>query len=446
MLDKLGTSLQRPKNILILTISTTPFFILENLEGYLAYLIVAFSISPIGLITYLVIFGGFLVLQFAGIVFVNENARLLKSKSVVIEHLKKTIFVAQFALTINLILILVQIFFLGKYSLISLYFPTFVGLVSACILFFTFGFEFLKWRRNIRQSLGVLLFAFSFLLLGMVQFIDLPYLYFTMLHLPVIITPSTEIVPPLDIQDKFLVFLIDNSVYVDYSAFALMMFGTGLLLWQYSRKLNKAALGLLIGIPLIGYFGADIEAFHISQLSAFTEGPYFLVFLSLTGIFSWLSHSFAFLYVARKVPQGSIKIFLNMTAIGFIFFSLSYTVDVSAGSYPPYSANSFSLFPISVLMVLFGIYGSALSLSQDIILRKHVKLLARGDQSLLSSIGTAHMENEVVRSVGNLKTLVDDEESKLKDRSGLETPMEDDEIKDYVAEIIAEFKNKRKNA
>jgi hypothetical protein len=97
-------------------------------------------------------------------------------------------------------------------------------------------------------------------------------------------------------------------------------------------------------------------------------------------------------------------------------------------------------------MVLFGIYGSALSLSQDIILRKHVKLLARGDQSLLSSIGTAHMENEVVRSIGNLKTLVDDEESKLKDRSGLETPMEDDEIKDYVAEIIAEFKNKRKNA
>jgi hypothetical protein len=318
-----------------------------------------------------------------------------------------------------------------------------VGLISACILFFTFGFEFLKWRRNIRQSLGVLLFAFSFLLLGTVQFIDLPYLYLTMLHLPVVITPTSEIVPPIDIQDKFLVFLIDNSVYVDYSAFALMMFGTGLLLWQYSRRLNKVALALLISLPLIGYFGADIEAFHISQLSAFTEGPNFLVFLSLTGIFSWLSHSFAFFYVARKVPQGSIKIFLNMTAIGFIFFSLSYTIDVSQGTYPPYAANSFSLFPISVFMVLFGIYGSALSLSQDIILRKHVKLLARGDQSLLSSIGTAHMENEVVRSVANLKALVDDEESNLKELSGLDTPMNNEEIRDYVGEIISEFRNKR---
>ena len=46
-------------------------------------------------------------------------------------------------------------------------------------------------------------------------------------------------------------------------------------------------------------------------------------------------------------------------------------------------------------MVLFGIYGSGLSLSQDIILRKHIKSFARGDQDLLSSIGTAHMQNEV---------------------------------------------------
>jgi hypothetical protein len=429
--------------MLIITIITMPVFFLENLEAYLAYSIVAFSISPLGLLTYLVIFSGFLILQFFGIVFINENGKLLKSKSIIIEGLKKTVFVAQLALTANLILILVQIFFLGKYSLISLYFPTFVGLISACILFFTFGFEFLKWRRNIRQSLGVLLFAFSFLLLGTVQFIDLPYLYLTMLHLPVVITPTSEIVPPIDIQDKFLVFLIDNSVYVDYSAFALMMFGTGLLLWQYSRRLNKVALALLISLPLIGYFGADIEAFHISQLSAFTEGPNFLVFLSLTGIFSWLSHSFAFFYVARKVPQGSIKIFLNMTAIGFIFFSLSYPIDVSQGTYPPYAANSFSLFPISVFMVLFGIYGSALSLSQDIILRKHVKLLARGDQSLLSSIGTAHMENEVVRSVANLKALVDNEESNLKKLSGLDTPMNNEEVRDYVGEIISEFRNKR---
>ncbi len=143
-------------------------------------------------------------------------------------------------------------------------------------------------------------------------------------------------------------------------------------------------------------------------------------------------------------PAGSIKIFLNMTAIGFILFSLSYTIDASVGSYPPYAANSFSLFPISVFMVLFGVYGAGLSLSQDIVLRKRIQSLARGDQNLLSSIGTAQMENEVTRVVGNLKTIVDYEETKLKQSSGLHTPMEKDEIESYLGQVIIEIKKSHK--
>ena len=69
-------------------------------------------------------------------------------------------------------------------------------------------------------------------------------------------------------------------------------------------------------------------------------------------------------------------------------------------------------------MVLFGIYGAGLSLSQDIVLRKRIQSLARGDQNLLSSIGTAQMENEVTRVVGNLKTIVDYEETKAKAKFG----------------------------
>ena len=203
-------------------------------------------------------------------------------------------------------------FVLGKYSLASLYFPTIVGLSIVCVLFFTFGFQFLKWRRDIKQSLGILLFAFSFLLLGVVQLIDLPYLSLTMSQNPKIVTPTSEIIPPLDIQDKLLIFLIDRSVYVDYAAFALMLFGPALLLWQYSRRINKLLLWVLIAIPLAGYAGADIEAFHISQLDLYTQGDGFLIFLSFVGIFSWLSHSFAFFYVARRVPAGSIRIFLNI--------------------------------------------------------------------------------------------------------------------------------------
>jgi hypothetical protein len=240
-----------------------------------------------------------------------------------------------------------------------------------------------------------------------------------MSQLPAIITPNSEIIPPLNIESKLLIFLIDNSVYVDYAAFTLMIFGTALLLWQYSRKINKVTLAILIALPLTGYAGSDLEAFHISELDSFTQGDNFLIFLSLTGLFGWLSHSFAFLYVAHKLPKSSIKNFLYMTAIGFVFFSLSYTVDVGGGSYPPYAANSFALFPISVFMVVFGIYGSALSLSQDIILRKRI-------------------------IVGNLKSVIDNEEAELKHHSGLATIMEKDEIKDYLEQVMVEVQKSRK--
>ena len=437
---RLSTFSQNPKGLLVVTLILIPLFVVENLEGYLADSIVQFSVSPQGLGLYTAIFIGYLVLQHSVLNFIKHNSKLIRTKSKVIDGIQTSVFLVQYALAINLGLILVQIFMFDQYSTISLFFPTLVALVMACVLFFVFGFQFLKWRTNIRQSLGILLFAFSFLVLGSVQFIALPFLTLSMFQLPPLITPSSEIVPPVGIENELLVTLIDNALYLDYAAFALMIFGTALLLWQYSRRINKAVLAVLIALPLIGYAGSDIEAFHISELEPFLQGNNYLIFLSLTSLFSWLSHSFAFLYVAHKLPNSSIKIFLYMTAIGFILFSLSYTVDVRGGSYPPYAANSFALFPISVYMILFGIYGSGLALSQDILLRKHIKSLARGDQGLLSSIGTAHMQNEVTRAVGEVMNVIENEEADLQQRSGLDTPMEKEDIENYLQQLIAEFR------
>ena len=429
-----------------MTLVLIPLFVIENLEGYLADSIVPFSVSPQGLCLYTAIFAGYLLLQYSTLNFIKHNSRLIRAKSKVIEGIQVLVFLVQYALAINLGLILVQIFVFGQYSTISLFVPTLVALITVCLLFLVFGFQFLKWRTNIRQSLGILLFAFSFLMLGAVQFIDLPFLTLSMFQLPPIITPTSEIVPPVGIESEFLVTLIDNAVYLDYAAFALMIFGTALLLWQYARRINKAILAILIALPLIGYASSDIEAFHINELEPFLQGDIYLVFLSLSALFNWLSHSFAFFYVAHKLPSSSMKIFLYMTAIGFILFSLSYTVDVRAGSYPPYSANSFALFPVSGYMVLFGIYGSGLALSQDILLRKQIKSLARGDQDLLSSIGTAHMQNEVTRVVGSVMNVIENEEAELEQRSGLDTPMEKEDIENYLQQVIAEFrKNPKKN-
>jgi hypothetical protein len=445
-LAALSSFSQNPRNMLTVTLILFPLFVIENLEMYLAGSLVDFSTSAGGLALYAAIFAGYLALQFFAINFIKQNSRLLRSKSRIVEGIQTVVILAQYVLAINIGLILTQMFLFSQYTVMSLVFPSVIGIGLACALFFVFGFQFLSWRRNLRQTLGIVLFAFSFLILAFAQIIAVSFLTTVVLQLDQIITPNSEVDPPAGLEDELLIILLDNYVYLDYAAFALMIVATALLLWQYARKISKVTLAVLIALPLVGYATTNIEAYHIPGIESFTHTDNFWIFVSLTSVFGWLSHSFAFFYVARKLPDSSIKIFLSMTAIGFIFFSISNTVDIRTGSYPPYAANSFALLPISVFLILFGIYSSALSLSQDVSLRKHVKSLARSDKNLLSSIGTGQLQNEIARVVGTLKGVIESEEAELKTKSGIDSSMQQEEIEDYLQQVVKELQTKKKQS
>ena len=94
--------------------------------------------------------------------------------------------------------------------------------------------------------------------------------------------------------------------------------------------------------------------------------------------------------------------------------------------------------------MLFGLYSSALSLSQDLTLRQHLRSLAKNDNNLLSSIGTAQMETEVKRAVGELKDVADEHEKELAEKTGIETPVPESEIEDYLKQVIEEVAKTRK--
>ena len=70
--------------------------------------------------------------------------------------------------------------------------------------------------------------------------------------------------------------------------------------------------------------------------------------------------------------------------------------------------------------------------------------MARNDQNLLSSIGTAQMENEVKRAVGELKGVADVEEKELAEKTGIETPIAKNEVEDYLKQVIEEVARSRK--
>jgi hypothetical protein len=54
------------------------------------------------------------------------------------------------------------------------------------------------------------------------------------------------------------------------------------------------------------------------------------------------------------------------------------------------------------------------------------------------------MENEVKRAVGELKSVADVEEQELAEKSGVETPIAENEVEDYLKQVIEEVARSRK--
>ena len=95
-------------------------------------------------------------------------------------------------------------------------------------------------------------------------------------------------------------------------------------------------------------------------------------------------------------------------------------------------------------MIFLGVYCSAISISQDIQLRQSIKKVATQDSNLLSSIGTAHMAQEIQRKIDRFKDVVQEEEKELEQKTGIETNIKEEDIKSILEEVLQEVSKTKK--
>jgi hypothetical protein len=201
---------------------------------------------------------------------------------------------------------------------------------------------------------------------------------------------------------------------------------------------------IIIALPILSYTAVMLDALNIYDTDTNPNLFYYYIFQSLALMSGGVLFAFSFWFISKRLPESSVKTFLKITALGFILLYLSNRLDVASATYPPYGINSLSLLPLASYFVLFGLYSSALSLSQDITLRNHLRSMARNDGNLLSSIGTAQMETEVKRAVSELKDVADEHEKELAEKTGIETPIAENEVEDYLKQVIEEVSRARK--
>jgi hypothetical protein len=374
----------------------------------------------------------------------NSASHEIKARSRLIAGLHKTVSVVQYVLAANVILVIIQILTISQYSTLSLTFVAYVSNFLTAILLATFAIRFVSWYRNKKNSLGILLFALAFLILAVSEVVaGIGSAYLLSLK-DQVITPASKIEHRNFPEGSFLNIFFSYYSYVDYASFLLTMVASALLLYHYSKKSKRPKIILIIALPIFGYTATILDSLNIYDTDTNPNFFDYYIFQSLMSISGGILFAFSFWFISRGLPDTSVKTFLKITAFGFILLYLSNHTDVNQAAYPPYGINALSLLPLSSYFVLFGLYASGLSLSQDITLRQHLRSMAKNDNNLLSSIGTAQMEREVNRAIGELKEVADEQEKELAEKTGIETPVPENEIEDYLKQVIEEVAKTRK--
>jgi len=224
-------------------------------------------------------------------------------------------------------------------------------------------------------------------------------------------------------------------------AYVLTWIGTVMLLRPYMKKLGRikfwsimaaAMVYYLITFPLftLGYFNPS------ENVDAMTN----ILITSMSSVLAGIIFGAAFLSVARTLQTGSnVRNFMIIAAYGFVLFYIAGSAMVSQASYPPYGLAALSFTGLSCYLIYSGLYFSAISVSQDIALRHTIKNSVMAESKLLDRIGSAQMEKELQ---GRVLTVAKKASNIMEEETGIEAPMTEEDMKDYLQLVIKEIQKK----
>jgi hypothetical protein len=130
--------------------------------------------------------------------------------------------------------------------------------------------------------------------------------------------------------------------------------------------------------------------------------------------------------------------YLRLCAYGFILYTIATVGGVSAAPYPPFGIVSISILTLSAYIIILGLYSTAVSISQDVKLRQYVRNLTRENLGFFSNIGQAQMERQIQSKAADLESVVKEQRIELEKESGIQSSIQEQDIKQYLLEVLQE--------
>jgi hypothetical protein len=191
--------------------------------------------------------------------------------------------------------------------------------------------------------------------------------------------------------------------------------------------MGKITFWCLISLPMIFYLiGRAPDIFELP------EDLWYRIVYRIGSNGGNVMFGIALFVAARNVPHP-VKDYLTVAGIGFTIVGIAFGI---IGLQQTFGVAGHSLVLLSAYLFTIGLYSTAISISQDSKLRQSIRKSLNDQPNLLSSIGDAQMEQEILKKV----MITAKENSKMMEaETGVQSSFEDQDIKRYLNQVIIEF-------
>ena len=427
--------------IIFIFIATVFFLTIESIIGYVSDFLIEQNTSPFGISLFACISAVFVISSFVFVLFIKSTTSEVRRNSIELRILYYTTSATQIVLAGLVVAVLVQIVLLGEYSTTLLIATSALSPVMAASVMVVACLILVSWFRFNRRSYVVLIFTLAFSLNAYVFIYTSIASIYNLIEKSPVITAESEVVYPADVSEPGSIRSIFSSVYkfTATANFILLLAGSAIMLHYYSNRIGRAKFWILVLVPSIYYMSILLDALGIYSPQSEAELFNYYVYASLNGIIGGALLGLLFWSISRTMkPNKSVMNYLLLSSYGLVLLSIATVGQVSVAAFPPFGIASFSMLTLSSYMIIVGLHSAATSISQDVRLRQYIRNLGKADTNFLSTIGEAQMEKKLQAKASDLENVVKEQRLELEKKSGVESSIQEQDIKQYLMEVLQE--------
>jgi hypothetical protein len=380
--------------------------------------------------------------------YVKQISAELRSKKKDLNVTYWIVTITQFVLMAILSAMIVQLIFASQYYTVLLVAATMIGYLLGGVIMGLLCYRFFSWYKENKRALQILLFALGSALTSASLIGGIVSQNIMLIETQVqVITPQSKVAfPSIDPEVAGIMGEVLSISYLSaIMAYLIIWSASAIMLSHYSHRIGKLRYWTIVSLPLASFlFGLTPILLSLPVTSTYFD-PSLLVFRILSTsalVANGVLFGVAFLTIMRNIRShvsNTMVDYLTISMYGIALLYISVAANISQGSYPPFGITAYSFIGAAAYFFMFGIYASAIAVSSNIRLRQLIKRATIDQTRLIDNISAASLKQELEKRVMNL---VKTHSRNLVEKTGIESSLEEDDVKNYVDEVLKEIHRK----